>query len=388
MKSAYHQTWLHNLQITKTAKHWLKHDLIGEQEFSAIKSAYVSGLYHPNFLIRILLFIAATIALGGVTGMLALFVGDSGQAVLSVLCLLYGVGSFVFLDRVFIGNLRHYKSGVNEAILYHAIGFTIGGMLGLSDFNEHLGIIVCLVVFSAAAYRYIDLVSTVCALASLAYLIFFELYQVGGIFQQIIPLVFIILFTPLYFFIRKLKESLTTDPWSPCLILLESLCLLLIYAAGNYLVVRELSVSLMDLYLEEGQDIPFAYLFYGLTVIIPVAYLYFGIKNRNVVLLRVSLLVIAFSVFTFKYYYSLGHHEITFTIGGSILVLLSLYLFRFLKSPKAGFTAENILSSKWSNLQAEAFIISQTLGGNKAQADVPSQGGGGSFSGGGSTDAF
>jgi hypothetical protein len=141
------------------------------------------------------------------------------------------------------------------------------------------------------------------------------------------------------------------------------------------------------MYLAEGQDIPLAYLFYALTVIIPVLYLYAGIKNRDMILLRVSLVVIAFSVFTFKYYYSLGHHEITFTIGGAILIGVSLYLYRYLKTIKGGFTAENILSSKWSNLQAEAFIVSQTLGGNKVE-EAPAQGGGGGFGGGGSTDRF
>jgi uncharacterized membrane protein YgcG len=144
----------------------------------------------------------------------------------------------------------------------------------------------------------------------------------------------------------------------------------------------------MDLYLEEGQEIPFAFLFYGLTVIVPVLYLYAGIKLKDFVLLRVSLVAIAFSVFTFKYYYSLGHHEITFTVGGIILLAVSIALFRYLKVPQGGYTREELLKDKWSNVNAEAFIVSQTLGGNKVVVEERTHGGGGGFGGGGSSDSF
>jgi len=69
--------------------------------------------------------------------------------------------------------------------------------------------------------------------------------------------------------------------WSNNLLVLEIICLLLIYASGNYLVVRELSVNLMDLVLNERRNIPFAFLFYLLTVAIPIGYLYFGIKTET-----------------------------------------------------------------------------------------------------------
>jgi uncharacterized membrane protein YgcG len=53
-----------------------------------------------------------------------------------------------------------------------------------------------------------------------------------------------------------------------------------------------------------------------------------------------------------------------------------------------GFTGENILSSKWANLNVEAFVISQTMGGNQAEVAKTTAGGGGSFGGGGSSDSF
>ena len=161
-----------------------------------------------------------------------------------------------------------------------------------------------------------------------------------------------------------------------------------IYASGNYLVVRELSVNLLELSLEDGADIPFAYLFYFFTVIIPTAYLYFGIKNKDLVLLRVSLLALAFSVFTFKYYYSLGHTEITLTLAGVVLISMAILLMRYLKINRAGFTGEDILSNRWAEMNVEAFIISQTMGGNTSESSGKDFGGGGDSGGGGASTTF
>ena len=390
MKSAYNQEWLYNLAVVKESKGWMKQHFISQEQFQKISEAYKSSFYHPNFIVRILLFIATVLALSGVTGLFSLFILgiDEGETFISSACIFYGVGSFFFLEKLFIQQNHHYKSGVNEALLYHACGFTIGGIMGVVDFNEHVGFLACLIILSFAAIRYLDLICTIAATLSLAGFVFYEFYNFGGIFQQIIPFIFILFFTPLYFFIKGIKKKSELKFWYNNLLIVEALSLLFIYVAGNYLVVRELSVEMMRLYLEDGQDIPFAFIFYGLTVLIPIAYLYFGIKNKDMVLLRVSLLVIAFSVFTFKYYFSLGHPEITLTIAGVVLLAISIALLNYLKIMRNGFTRENLIAEKWGNLNAEAFIISQTMGGNQATIKEEFKGGGGGFGGGGASGGY
>ena len=391
MKSAYNETWLYNLLLLKDAKQWQRHKLISEEQLASISAAHSSPFFHPNVIIRILLFLASLIALSGVTGLLTIFVlsiSDETGQVISVMSILYGIAAFIFLEAIFIRGAKHYKSGVTEALLYHAMAFVLGGMASITDYNVHITTIGCLIVFSLSAWRYLDLISTLGAVGSLVFLLFYELYTMGGIMQQIIPIVFIVLFTPLYFVIKKQKEKPEAELWLDCLILVEALMLLIIYAAGNYLVVRELSVNLMDMQIETGQDIPFALLFYFLTIAIPILYIYFGLKNKDVVLIRVSLFVLAFSVFTFKYYFSLGHPEITLTLAGAFLLVVTILLLRYLKTPKHGFTRENILSDKWRNANLEAFVVSQTLGGNHPTATSTDGGAGGSSAGGGSTDSF
>jgi hypothetical protein len=389
MNSAYNPTWLRHLHIIKACKQWADKTLITPEQLAAIRQEHPVSFFHPNLFIRILLFLATFIALAGVTGLLGLFFIEAmnNEEAALVLSLVYGLVSFVVLDRLFIHSNRHYKSGVTEALLYHAAGFTIFGASALFDYNDTTLVVICMVVFSFAAFRYLDLISTVCAFCSVAYFLFSQLYQAGGIVQQLIPIAMIVCFTPVYFGVKKIQKRPASEPWDDVLLVIEALSLLLVYAAGNYLVVRELSAELMYLVIEPGSDIPFAFLFYALTVVIPIAYLYFGLKRKDLVLIRVSLAVIAFSVFTFKYYYSLGHPEISLTVAGACLITVTLLIFRYLKTPKHGYTRDSILEEAWSNANLEGFVVSQTLGGN--QAAVPEQqGGGGDFGGAGSTESF
>lgn len=388
MKSAYNPTWLHNLNVVKEAKQWQKSNLISSEQFKAIQAGYLTAFYHPNVMIRILLFIATMIAISGVTSLFFLFVSGASDQVISVMALGYGMLMILFLEKIFLGNSRHYKSGVTEALLYHAMGFIIGGIAGLTDFNEHAIIISCMVVFALAAVRYHDLISTTLAVFSVVFFVFYEMYEMGGVMQNIIPIVMMTLFTPFYFFVRKLKARKSLDLWLDCLIVAESLSLAVVYAGGNYLVVRELSIELMGMSLAPGEDIPLAFLFYFLTVAIPILYLYVGIKKKDVVLLRVGLIVVGFSVFTFEFYFSTWDHEITFAVLGAILLIISVALLHYLKTVQHGFTRENILSDKWADSNAEAFIISQTLGGNAGEPKETPNHGGGAFGGGGASGDF
>ena len=385
MRSAYSSEKLINLFTLKETKRWLKAGFISKESFERIQQQHAIDLYHPNLMIRILLFLATVLALSGVTGLLAIFFGELGEAFLSYGSVLYGLLSFVVVEKAFIDN-NHFKSGVTEAVIYHACGFTILGVGAINDFDSVALITwVCVVVFSFTAIRYLDLIATAAAVLSFAYGIFYHLYEAGGVIQQLIPFAFIILFGGLFFLLRYGRNQSSLLLWENVLILAESICLLLAYAGGNYLVVRELSINLMNLQLQPQQDIPFAYIFYALTIILPILYLYFGIARKDSVLIRVSLFMVAFSVFTFKYYYSFGHPEITITLSGALLLLITLVLLNYLKVIRNGYTRENLLSEKWASANTQAFVISQTMGGNVNAPDMP---GGGASGGGGSTDQF
>jgi hypothetical protein len=388
MKPAYNIQWLQDLMVIKEARRWAKAGMVPPEQWRTMVQGHSVGFYHPNIIIRLLLFMATLMALGGITGFLGLGLADVGEDALAVLVLLYGLVSFLVLERQFIWASKHYKSGVTEGVLYHAIGFTIGGLAWLIDGNVPVTLLFATVVFAFSAIRFLDLVSTAGAIAALAGFVFDMLLDAGPVVRGLIPIAIMAVFAPLYFWVVALKRKDEHWPWADVLTVAETLCLLLVYAAGNYLVVRELSVELMGLALEEGEDIPLAMVFYFLTAGIPLLYLWVGIRKKDLVMLRVSLVALAFAIFTFKYYYGFLRPEVALTIAGAALLAATGWLLYFLRTPRQGYTREPLLPEKWGNEQLQAFVVSQTLGGNKPAVDPPSAGGGGESGGGGASTSF
>src|SRR5688572_15891261 len=177
MKSAYKAEWLHNLNITKEVKQWQKSKLISPDQVTAIQAEYPSSFFHPNMMIRILLFIASLIAILGIAGLFFLFFEDGGHDTFSSAAILYGAASLFVLEKFFIQSKHDYESGVTEALLYQAVGFILSGVIVFTDFNVHVVMVSCLVLFSLAAIRYHDLVLSIAALVSFVYVVFFEMYE-------------------------------------------------------------------------------------------------------------------------------------------------------------------------------------------------------------------
>jgi uncharacterized membrane protein YgcG len=387
--STYNSVWLKNLAIVKDAKVWMESTLITSDQFNKIVKAHPCGFYHPNLLIRITLFIATWIGISGVSGLFILMLDGASETVISGLCIIYGGLSILVLEKQLIRSGNHYKSGVTEAILYQALGFIIGGTGGLTDFNEHVMLLVCIFCFTTAAIRYHDLVLSTLAIGSFFFFLFYELYELGDPFKQAIPIVMMLISAPLYFYFRRIKQKPDTYLWENCILVAECASLITFYLAGNYMVVRELSIELMNLNLTADEEIPMALLFYGLTALIPAAYIYFGIMKRDSALLRIGLGAVAFSVYTFKHYFLPEHYDLFLMLSGAFLLGITVFLFRYLKQPKDGITREQILTNALANIQVEAFIISQTMGGHQ-QVEQSQQGGGGggSFGGGGASGSF
>ena len=74
--------------------------------------------------------------------------------------------------------------------------------------------------------------------------------------------------------------------------------------------------------------------------------------------------------------------------SGSSLIGATIALMHYLKIKRNGFTGENIMSEKWGNMNVEAFVISQTMGGNQTNAEHPSLPGGGTSGGAGASSSF
>ena len=162
---------------------------------------------------------------------------------------------------------------------------------------------------------------------------------------------------------------------------------LLGYFSVNYLVVRQLSEELLHLELQEGENIPFAFIFYALTFLVPLAYFYFALKNHNRSLLYIAVFCLGFSVFTIRYYHSVLPIEFALTLGGIVLFAIAFFAIKYLKNKQTGITfVQDRYNNKSIILNAQALVINSQM--NTAVPEQNMEFGGGEFSGGGAGENF
>ncbi len=385
---SYNIEELEKKQILSEAKALYKSKIITEVQYSKIGEEIKSELYSPTIFIKILLFILSYIGMTTVIvpiGLLFSAVGETGYRILAVIL---GMSLILFTETVLIVGKNHYKSGITEAGIYSGTLFIMVGVLSFGA-NIEIGYLIMGFIFSSIiTVRYLDLLALVVSMTCFSNLLYKIIHAIGGLTEAFMPFIFFFIFLLVFIACVAVEKKLTSFVFNNHLIIAKTLSLLVIYASVNYFVVRELSVNLMGLTLAKGQDIPFSFVFYILTALLPLLYIYYGVVKRSVLFLRVGLLIFTLSVITFKYYFSLGMPVITFTVSGIILIAVSLWLMNYLKVMRKGFTRENLINDKWMSQDLSAIIISQTLGGNKLMENKNESFGGGRSGGGGASSSW
>ncbi|MDB4297154.1 hypothetical protein N9901_00205 [Flavobacteriaceae bacterium] len=379
---AYDITELEKKKVLSEAHTLYKQKVLSETQWLNIKNEYASKLETPSFFMKVLLFIVTYIGMITIIGPILLTTGISNENAFQFISVLLGLVFLLGTEYFLIKQKHHYKSGITEACIYAAILFISIGILGFDANNAFAYPTVLFLLTSFVAIRYLNRIALVAAPIFMGWILFTLLTSIGAYAEVLMPFVFMAVFGLLYMVAKKLQQKLANVILEDHFVIVKTLSLIIFYLAGNYFVVRELSIELMKLSLADNQDIPFAFLFYTFTAIIPLAYIYFGIKQRSLLLIRTGLLVITLSIVTFKYYFSLGMPAITVTVSGAILIVIALLLFKYLKHPKNGFTQQQLLQDKWASKDVSAIALSQTLGGTSTNTS-DNNFGGGEFGGGG-----
>ena len=387
---AYSKNLLEGFKIHPVIKSWKEKNLIGDETFTKVDSVYKEG-HRTNIFIRIALFIFTGILVSAVIGLITLMVpGGDSESEIGIRLVIYSIFCFVALE-IYIHSKKRYRAGIDDALLYAGLFQLSIGMITMLDSgrsSEELTRTFTLIIFPVfviTAIRYADMLLTACAYCAMFFLIFLFLEPMGNI-KLLLPFAGMIVSAGIYVLVKLFnKEQLLA--WRDNILILEILSLFTFYFSGNYLVVRELSEELIGIKVTEGNDIPLAIVFYIYTVLIPLLYIFRSFQIRDRVMLRCGLVIFALAVFTFKYYYSLGHHEITLTISGIIMVGLAWALMNYLKAGRSGFTSQredehdSIL-----NTDIEALAIAEGMGSKTPQRKFGF--GDGKFGGGGSSGNF
>src|SRR5690606_11475961 len=148
--------------------------------------------------------------------------------------------------------------------------------------------------------------------------------------------------------------------------------------------------ELMNVVVGPGQDIPFAFLFYAFTFLIPPFFLVYSIKFKDRMFFIIGLLAVAFSVFTIRFYYSIMPIEIALVIGGAALFAASYIFIRKIRHKDIGLTYKpDRYTDSEALAYAQAIIVSSQSHIKTAETiESPMHFGGGGFSGGGSSGNY
>ena len=390
---AYPTAWAYNNAVRAAAARWQRRGLLLPAQKTAIDAAYPADYYRPALLLRVGLFVATLLSVGSLLLALTVWFELHNGVAAGVLTL---VGSLVAAELM-IASSRHYRSGVDTALLYSAVlawqflVFHYSDALRYYSYTSYylqvapstwLPLLALLIPFLVALVRYGDPVVAIAAFgAMLALLVNTTLHFRTG--PRLLPFVVLAVMAGLLFGLEQLPARADYYYYRRSVLVLRTLALACFYLAGNYLVVREGNALLLGGY-GPSPRLPLAPLFYVLTAAVPLLYLYLGFRRHDRLLLVLGVLAVAFSIFTVRYYHALMPPELAATVAGLVLIGLTLAALRYLRTPRHGFTAQADDETQ-SHVNLESLVVAQT-----APVPTPSGSGfdfGGGHSGGGGAEA-
>jgi hypothetical protein len=381
---AYNTQWSENDFIQNIAKKWFQKGFLKKEQYDTIKKEYHSDYSDPNIFLKIGLFIFTILGASfsiGIVSLILVVPFESNYTIGIILQSLFVGIIYIFLLETLIKNNKLYHSGVDNALLYMALGAfctAVFFMFENTKLPAWLILSFCLPFFIAASIRYADVLVVIATyLLSLTIVILISLESVWGkIFLPFIVMIFSVI---AYFFQKKLSRRDDYIYYEKCLDMLKTLSLATLYLGGNYLIVREGNAQIN--HLSVSSQIAFAPFFYFFTAIIPVVYIFFGLKRQDRLLLVIGLLALGFSIYTYRFYFSILPVEIALTLGGVLMIALAGLCIHHLRTPKYSITSKPDDEPRGLNL--ESIIMSQVI-----QNKIPQQGdifhfGGGDAGGGG-----
>jgi hypothetical protein len=389
----YNKEWLANLYVVNRVKADNHAGYISNDELKAVEQKYPVGFYMPGVMVCVGLFILTCIIAIVGTGLLSLMAYDARLVDKYGWPLFLGICCYIILE-VLVRSKRYFHSGVDNALLYISAGLLCGGFIWFSgelhnDNEDFVSAIFVFVLCTLLTLRFADIVAAAFASISLYTVIFFGWERIEPFGAATMPFIIMLASAAVYIGTIQISRNLKKYYYGNCLIVVQIISLLTLYAAGNYLIVEQVRNDLQDVN-ELHNTVPLGWFFWMWTFVLPAVYISFGILKKNVILLRTGLVLVAAAVATFRNYYHILPAEVVLTLAGLILLVAAYSIIKYLKTPKHGFTyAEPDEANAFDKLNIEGLIIGEAT----THLPPPAQGhaarfGGGSGGGGGSSGSF
>ncbi|MFQ3174393.1 MAG: hypothetical protein ACI8W0_001512 [Flavobacterium sp.] len=383
----YDKTKLENITLLDEAHSLQTAGFMSKEQYALISKALATLKSQNNILIRAGFFLLGCFLYSSICGFIALISPDSIVENYKVVFYIYAIIGFVGTE--ILGRQKYYGYGFDDAFSLGA-QFTLAVAVGVSTDGNGLLIALMITITSLLSYlRYVHvsmaLLFCLTATASLVY----TLFEFGSTGKTILPFVMMLFSAGCYLYSKTILKNLKTPFYHKGVLLANSFGLILFYLSGNYLVVRELSVALLGVEVDQNNDISFALFFYAFTFIVPATYLAYSLLKKDRRMLWIGSLALAFSIYAIRFYYAVLPIETFLTIAGLLLFAFTYFAIKKLKNNTAGITFR---PDRFTNTDAftntEALIASQLGLQPETVQQSNMEFSGGDFSGGGSGGEF
>jgi uncharacterized membrane protein YgcG len=381
---AYNRVWLDALLSREMADEWRENDLLSNEQWMNIREQNQSEFYTPNVFVRIGLAIFCMILLFAIFGLMA--IGTISEAGIGGFCLFSGLIWMAALEFWAIRSARHFRSGMDDMLLYMGLSAILGGVFTLMS-GAGGPLTWCCITWPFLAFgsiRYLDRLLTAATYICTLLIILLLVKEIPKLALYLLPFAGMAFSAATWYMARIGQKRFELRFWAEQLALVELLALITFYASGNYFVIQQSGKAFFEL-----EQVPLGGFFWAFTFVVPALYLFFGVRQKDRLLLDVGLACVAAVAFTFRYYFSVLPLPWAATICGAVLFAAAYFSIRYLRQNEGAYTyAPNGRKAMLQEMQEQ--LIAQTIA---SQPGVPAAKGGdgfggGEFGGGGASGEF
>ncbi len=390
---AYDKIKLSNLLLIEQAKYFKRCGTITQDELISIGRSKADAYHRTNIFIRAGVLFLTMILASSSYGLLILFTGFDSFVKGFEIALLFISFITIFILDYFIKTKQNYATGIDDGLLYFALN-AFALFVGLTiEPSSNITFILFFGLLALAALmafiRYTDALAAVVSYFFFLTACFFCIQLSGSVAKLIMPFAIFAISLVCYVLIKSKATNYKFLFWIKGMQWLQYSTLLTLYFSVNYFVVREASVEFFGMVINPGEEIPLYFLFYFFTVAIPLFYVFMGIKNKDNIRLNCGLVLTVASIATIRYYHQIVPLEYALILAGVLLLSIAAFLFKYLKTPKNGFTVEvDIANRNWFSKDIESILIAQSVGNLHTEQATDNLQGGGKFGGGGAGENF
>ncbi|MEO7802301.1 MAG: hypothetical protein ABIR81_09890 [Ginsengibacter sp.] len=381
---AYNKQWLYNLYVRNKAEEAYRYGDITLMERDSILFKHPYLFYTPNIFVRVGLFLLTIIISNSSVGLFSLlFMSGNIATAIGILAIIVGAINYGVLE-FFTQKKHHFNSGVDHALMLTTATGLVAGLNLLFNVSPITNAFISFLIASYFAVRFSDAFMSILAFCCFVCLTTLAVITHFPGLKYYLPFTLMAFSIASIIGIKKLRRRTYYGKYyNSSLLWLEIISGIGLYAFGNYYVIKEIGNSLLNAQANDS-IVPFSFIFWILTIVMPLVYLGYGIVKRNILYIRLGLICIVAMAVTIRYYYNFLSAEIFLTLGGIFVTLVAWILIRFLKQPRSGFSSLKLFDTN-ELVNLESLIVIENFSQNSPSPDDPLFGGGSGGGGGASS---